>query len=114
MDDEGGFERVTMRERGFAFAFSSLRTVVRAVLVARRVCHDAFISRREGEKTGKQTGMFEAMMEKIQGSSERSGRPTTGSKRLSSFRFWCRHPSTSANKHKHLNAGRVKARGQNR
>ena len=37
LDDEGGFERVTMRERGFAFAFSSLKTVVRVVLVGRRV-----------------------------------------------------------------------------
>lgn len=39
MDDDGGLERVTMRERAaaFAFAFSSLMTVVRVVLVTRRV-----------------------------------------------------------------------------
>ena len=37
LDDEGGFERVTIREDGFAFAFSSLKTVVRVVLVGRRV-----------------------------------------------------------------------------
>ena len=37
LEDEGGFERVTTRERGFAFAFSSLKTVVRVVLVGRRV-----------------------------------------------------------------------------
>jgi len=53
LDVEGGFERVTMRERGFAFAFSSLRTVVRAVLVARRVCprwvHQKWRRRRERE-----------------------------------------------------------------
>lgn len=35
LDEDGGFERVTMRER--ALAFSSLRTVVRVVRVTRRV-----------------------------------------------------------------------------
>jgi hypothetical protein len=49
LDDDGGFERVTMRER--ALAFSSLRTAVRVVRVTRRVwVADSVSERREREK----------------------------------------------------------------
>ena len=65
LDVEGGFERVTIRERGFAFAFSSLRTVVRAVLVAWRVCAKCIYLNEKTKRWGNTQGMFEAMMEKM-------------------------------------------------